>query len=157
MLAVASGAALLAACNMVTGADDIILKDDEAGDDDTTTSAGPGPSGPSGAQTGVTTGAGPAGAGGATAATTGSGDMVATTGAGGATTTSSGAGAGGTDCQWPAGPFGKSKGQTLPDGMSWQGYAPGAAMASTISVKDLFDCDGAKGIDAVMFETSQWG
>ena len=48
-------------------------------------------------------------------------------------------------------------GQVVPPSHSWQGYAENATQASTISIQDYFDCDGSKGINALMIETSQYG
>jgi hypothetical protein len=125
------------ACNMVTGADKLVLVDD---DDSTSSSSGVSVTGP---------GAGPA---------VGAGGM--TSGAGGATASNgatSGAGASPTNCQYPAGPYGVAQGQTLPPSLSWQGYAPGGSQPVTVTVQDFFDCDGTRGIHAVLFDTAQFG
>lgn len=142
---VLAGVPAAAACNMVTGADDVRFSDD---DDDGGSSSG----GSSSAANGV---------GGAAAA------QQAATGVGGATNASSsntaattgtmGAGAGPTNCEYPAGPYGVAQGATVPPSLSWQGYAPGSSTPSTISIQDLFDCDGSRGIDAIIIDTSQYG
>src|SRR5215472_16178311 len=60
-------------------------------------------------------------------------------------------------CPYPAGPYGTTVGSTLPPTLVWQGYAPGASAASTIRVTDFYDCDGSKGINALLMDTSaQW-
>ena len=53
--------------------------------------------------------------------------------------------------------YGVSEGQTVPATLTWQGYRPYATEPDAISVGELFDCDGDKGVDAVMFETTQYG
>jgi hypothetical protein len=79
------------------------------------------------------------------------------------TSGSSGAGGSGggtpapTVCTWPPGPFGVSPNQIVPESLSWQGYAAGSDVPGTVAVRDFYDCDGSKAIDAVMFSTSQWG
>jgi len=51
-----------------------------------------------------------------------------------------------------------STGSTLAPSLSWQGYDEGpATQATTISIEAYFDCDGTKGINALMVETSQYG
>ena len=107
---------------------------------------------------GDTTGQGGAASVGSGATTTG-----ATSGAGGMTTATTGmaaatsSGSGSNPCQYPAGPYGVGQGQTVPPSLSWQGYAPGASSPSTLSIQEFFDCDGAKGIHAILFDTSQYG
>ena len=137
----------VSACNAITGADAIVLDgaddddgNDGAGADDTVAVA-------SGGQT-----SGPAGVGGAV-------DVVGA----GAGPTSSGVGGTGsgepgpTECEYPAGPYGVAQGQIVPPNLTWQGFAPGSSTASTISIQDFFDCDGSRGIHAVLFDTSQFG
>jgi hypothetical protein len=61
------------------------------------------------------------------------------------------------ECPYPAGPYGVAVGDVLDPSLSWQAYAPGATAASTLSISDLYDCDGKKGINALVFDTSgQW-
>jgi len=145
----------LTACNALTGVNDIYLTDDmgdiagATSQAATSSATGGDTTGQGGASASVgsgvtTTGAATSGAGGMTTATTGM-----------AAATSSGSGAG--PCQYPAGPYGVGQGQTVPPSLSWQGYAPGASSPSTISIQEFFDCDGAKGIHAVLFDTSQYG
>jgi hypothetical protein len=75
---------------------------------------------------------------------------------------SSGSSSGGTPgdaagCTYPAGPYGTSVGSILSPTLTWQGFAPGATSPSTIRMTDLFDCDGTKGINALLMDTSaQW-
>jgi hypothetical protein len=130
----------LAACNMITGADGVTFDDDDDGSGNSTASGWT--TAASGGAT--TTTAGP-GVGGGNA-TVGTGQQVASSGSGAA-----------EPCVYPAGPYGVAEGQVVPPTLSWQGYAPGSATATTVSVQDFFDCDGSKGINAVMVDTSQFG
>ena len=139
-LATALGVLALTGCNGLTGADDIVLAADEASE-------------PEQPQTGGGATHPVSGAGGATGATT-----AVTSGVGGVSAGStSGAGAGPMACEWPAGPYGVDEGDILPPSLAWQGYAEGSDQPGTISIQDYFDCDGSRGIDAVMIETSQYG
>jgi hypothetical protein len=55
---------------------------------------------------------------------------------------------------YPAGPYGVGVGDVLDPTFSWQGYAANATTVSTLTMSDLFDCDGSKGIDALIFDDS---
>jgi hypothetical protein len=59
-----------------------------------------------------------------------------------------------TDCTYPAGPYGVTQGTVLDPTLSWQGYAAGATSLSSLQPAALFDCDGSKGINAVVLD---WG
>ncbi|MBN4050177.1 hypothetical protein JYT28_00315 [Desulfobulbus sp. AH-315-M07] len=149
----AAGLAVAAAagCNSLSGANDIVLVDEITDDDDGGSTAD---SGSTVATTGTFAGAG--------GATTGSGN---TTGAGGGATTGSGdttvASASGmmNPCEYPAGPYGVSTGDTVPPNLSWQGYGPGAteSQSETFTMEQFHDCDGSRGINALLFDTSQYG
>jgi hypothetical protein len=76
---------------------------------------------------------------------------------GGPTTGSSTGDDNNTGCTYPAGPYGVGTGDVLPPNLSWQGRLPGAADTVTMTAQDLFDCDGSKGINAVLLTTSQFG
>jgi hypothetical protein len=62
-----------------------------------------------------------------------------------------------SDCTYPAGPYGVDKGEVLSPTLSWQGFRPGSDEQVTILSRELFDCDGKGGIDAVVIDTSQFG
>lgn len=139
------------ACNAVTGADDVIINPDfEAQDDDDSGQGSTG--GPTSGVGGATSSGGPTGG------PTGSGAGPTGSGAGGS---SSGSGMGGdpgtTQCEYPDGPYGVGLGQIVPPTISWEGYAPGASSPSTLTMAELHDCDGSKGIHALYFDTSQFG
>ncbi|HEX8794446.1 MAG TPA: hypothetical protein VF765_26055 [Polyangiaceae bacterium] len=57
-------------------------------------------------------------------------------------------------CTYPSGPYGITTGAVLHPMLSWQGYAPGASSASTVTARDYFDCDGTKGINALYIDVS---
>lgn len=134
---VALGVPGLLACNMITGADGVALADDDGGV--SANAAGPG-----------ATTAGPA-------AGPSVGNGGSTVNGAGGSTANTGAGAGPTECIYPPPPYGVAQGQVLPPTLSWQGFAPGASTPSTINVEDFFDCDGSRDIDAVVFDTAQFG
>ncbi len=56
---------------------------------------------------------------------------------------------------YPLGPYGTGAGQTVNPGLQWQGYLP--STASSVGANDLFDCDGSKGINALVFDVAaEW-
>jgi hypothetical protein len=84
-----------------------------------------------------------------------------TGGAGGALQASDGSamdsGVSSGECPYPSGPYGTAVGDVLDPTLLWQAYAPGATTPSTLHISDLLDCDGKKGINAIVFDTSgQW-
>ena len=141
------GGFAVSACNMLTGADRIALYEE---DDDDASSGDP--AGGGGNATTNTTGAGA----GATVGSGGSATATSSNASSSAQQASSSSG-GPDPCTYPAGPYGVAQGQTMPPSLSWQVYAPGQSSPSTVSTSDLFDCDGSKGIDVLIFDTSQYG
>ena len=132
--------ALFVGCYMVTGASDIVL-------------SGSGGSGGS-ANTASSSGAG-TGAGGATNSNAAS---AASSGAQSASASSTVASSSsGSNCVYPAGPYNVTQGAILPPTLHWSGYPAGGFDQGTVSVKDLYDCDGSKRITALFFDTSQFG
>lgn len=60
-------------------------------------------------------------------------------------------------CEYATQGFGTTPGTIVRSTLSWQGYAKGASTLSTIKATDLFDCDGSKGIRAIVFDVSaEW-
>lgn len=57
-------------------------------------------------------------------------------------------------CTYPKGPYGPGTGQVVSPNLTWQGYAANDASVTTLSTNDLFDCDGKKGIDAIVIDVS---
>jgi hypothetical protein len=55
---------------------------------------------------------------------------------------------------YPKGPYGTAVGNVLDPTLTWQGYAANQTTVATLTLSDLFDCDGSKGIDALIFDTS---
>jgi hypothetical protein len=132
-------------CNSITGADGLLI-DHEIEEDD----------GDDGDGDGDTTGGDPTGGqGGATAAAAGPG---ATTSAGPGGTGASGPGAtassGGPQCDYPTSNVGITIGATVSGNLSWQGYPEGSSQAATISIQDYYDCDGSKGVNAILLLNS---
>lgn len=132
-----------AACNMVSGADEIRISDDDGGVPVATVTT-----------TGATTGGagGMLGSGGTTVTVAGTGGAATTT-----TTTTTGAGAGPTVCEYPSGPYGVAMGDVVPPTLSWDGFEPGNPNPTSFTAEDLFDCDGSRGIHAIVVDTSQYG
>jgi hypothetical protein len=60
-------------------------------------------------------------------------------------------------CTYPSGPYGVAVGSVLAPTITWQGYAPDASAPTTLKSTDLYDCNGSKGINAVVMATAaQW-
>ncbi len=64
-------------------------------------------------------------------------------------------GGGSTSCNgWPSGATGAGTGKTLPQSLSWQGFFGGSNSSGSTNISDYYDCDGKKGINAILFITS---
>lgn len=62
----------------------------------------------------------------------------------------------GTSLTYPAGPYGKTAGTTIPN-ITWKGYRDGTGDWTDISLLDYYDPDGSRGITALLIETAaQW-
>jgi hypothetical protein len=169
----------LVGCNALTGVGNLSLESDDGDDgDEDGTSAGAAPGGPSGGPTsgvggtgsGPTSGSGPStGSGDNTSTGTSGAGGTGSTGSTGSGTTSTGGptgsgtgdgvttsstGSGMQACEYPGGPYGNTSGKIL-EPTSWSGFAPGSSSSTSVSVEELFDCDGSKGIHAVIFTTAQ--
>jgi hypothetical protein len=57
-------------------------------------------------------------------------------------------------CQYPQGPYGIHTNETVDGSFAWQGFVDGAATATEVAMKDFYDCDGSRGINAVLIDTS---
>lgn len=58
---------------------------------------------------------------------------------------------------YPQGPYGTGVGKVVNPGFTWQGYLPGSTTVSTVRPQDLYDCDGSKGINAILIDVSaEW-
>lgn len=76
-----------------------------------------------------------------------------TTGAGGA----GGADGGAQACVYPTENIGNSMGQVVSESLAWQGYPENSAVVSEIKIADYFDCDGSRGINALLvIESALW-
>ncbi|MFO0587537.1 MAG: hypothetical protein U0441_08360 [Polyangiaceae bacterium] len=58
------------------------------------------------------------------------------------------------DCQYPNGPTGVNVGNIVSGNLAWQGFPEGAAALGSVSIQDYFDCDGSKGINAILIDSS---
>ena len=62
-----------------------------------------------------------------------------------------------TGCVYPAGPYGVDVNKVLDPTLQWTGYVPGATTPSTVKITDLYDCDGTKGLNAIVVDSAgQW-
>jgi hypothetical protein len=61
---------------------------------------------------------------------------------------------GGTLCEYPKQGFGNKVGGVVKPGLKWEGFAEASDAAGTVSMEDYYDCDGTKGINAVLLLTS---
>lgn len=60
-------------------------------------------------------------------------------------------------CVYPAAPYGKTQGSIVAPEWTWQGYVKGTNTVTTLKMTDLYDCDGTKGINAVLMdEAALW-
>jgi hypothetical protein len=107
-----------------------------------------------------TTAGGAGGGGTATSSGRGSGNGGAKADGGSATSSGTGSGSGAADggsaappCVPPAGPYGTRQGSVLDPSMAWQGVAAGGA-TTTIKLSDYYDCDGTRGVNALLIDVS---
>ena len=153
----------VAACNSITGADGLIIVgngDDQSGETDDDDDGSSGETSP-GTGAGTTTGTGGTGGHPATTTTT---DSTTTTSSSSTTTTTTTDSTTTTttttstpvvtDCEYPAGPTGIDVGDVVSGNLAWQGYAEGAAQSGSVSIQDYLDCDGSKGIHALLIVNS---
>lgn len=60
-------------------------------------------------------------------------------------------------CVYPSGPYGITVGKVLDPTLSWQGFVPGQTTSTTVKITDFYDCDGSKGINALLIDNAaQW-
>ncbi len=58
---------------------------------------------------------------------------------------------------WPSGSVGTTLGKTVSADLSWKGFPAQSTNAAAIASTDLYDCDGSKGINAIIFDVSaEW-
>lgn len=78
-------------------------------------------------------------------------------GAGGGGNPTAGAGGGEqvqpSNCEYPTGQTGVAEGKVLRKTLQWQGFLEGSTQQTTIKVEDYLDCDGTKGINALLLTT----
>ena len=148
----------LAACNSITGADRLVLDNSDpdvgeggrgSGDTPTGDGAGPTVGGGGSTDTGSETG-------GDTTTTTSSETITTTssTSSTSSTTTTTTTTSSPVDCTYPDGGFGVDVGDVVSGNLAWQGYPEDAAASGTVSIQDYFDCDGSRGIHAILIDSS---
>lgn len=157
----------LVGCNLMTGVDNLSLEGETESAEGGSSSNGIG-NGNSGNGNG--SGSGGTTAGPTSAQTTGAGGNATNTSNAANSTAAGGPGNGTTNtgdgvqqstssgmqaCEYPAGPYGNTSNKILSPSESWTGFAPGGSSNATLTAEDLFDCDGSKGINAVIFTTAQ--
>lgn len=139
-----------AACNSLTGAGDLVIEEEESersSGDDSSVSTGSDDIDPSTTTTSSTGGGDGTGGGHPDPAST----SAATT------TAASSSSGGGVVCDYPDSGFGVNVGKYVKSSLAWQGYPKGSNQLSTLTAEDLFDCDGSKGINAILIITSaEW-
>lgn len=133
-----ASALLLVACNSVTSADGIEFVDGAGGSGESVATSG------SSALTAATT-------------TAASGQTSTASAGGSDASVAVASSSSGPACVYPEGPYGVSLGKVIPKNLKWQGYLAGGNDQGTLTTEELFDCDGTKGINAILFDTSQFG
>lgn len=143
----------LGACNSLTGVTDLRLdnSDPEAGGggqpSDTSPDDGAGASHPTSGG-----GADPSGGGGSDGGDTTTTSSETTTSS--TTTSTTTTSLSPVDCQYPESGFGVNAGSYVNGNLAWQGYAEGSSQLGSVSIQDYFDCDGSKGINAILIDSS---
>ncbi|MBM4373685.1 MAG: hypothetical protein FJ095_01275 [Deltaproteobacteria bacterium] len=145
----------LVACNGVTRASDIEYYGD--GGYGGTTSIGTGNLGTGGTSQATGASSGPGAQASSGSAGSSSVATASSTGQGTASSSVAASSSSGGGCVYPAGPYGVSDGKVIPPTLKWQGYLAGGEVQGTLTSKELFDCDASKGINAILFDTSQFG
>jgi len=60
----------------------------------------------------------------------------------------------GASCTYPAGPYGTVVGSVVDPSLHWQGFVDDSGQAQDVSMRDYFDCDGSKGVRALLLDES---
>ncbi len=148
----------LGACNVISGADEIVLgelSDDDDDDGPPIVGVGGGTSSGAGGESSTSSTSTSTSSSTSTSTSTSTSSSSTSTSTSSSTSSSSTTSSG---CTYPAGPYGVAVNATLSPSLSWQGYDEGpVGQVTTIALQDYFDCDGSKGINALMVETSQYG
>jgi hypothetical protein len=61
---------------------------------------------------------------------------------------------GATACTYPAGPYGTKVGDVVDPSLSWQGYMDDGTQAQPVGISQYYDCDGTKGVNALLIDES---
>jgi hypothetical protein len=147
----------LAACNSLTGVTDLRLdnSDPEAGgggQQGAPTHEGAGASSPTNGDGAAAPGGG--GSGGETGTPTSTPTPTTTETATTTSTTTTTTTQSPVDCQYPNSGFGVDAGSYVSGNLAWQGYKEGSSQLGSVSIQDYFDCDGSKGINALLIDSS---
>jgi hypothetical protein len=59
-----------------------------------------------------------------------------------------------TQCAYPAGPYGTNMGDVVDPSLAWQGFVDDSGNATTVAIRDYYDCDGSKGVRALLLDES---
>jgi hypothetical protein len=72
--------------------------------------------------------------------------------------TSGPAGGGSTGpCTLPTGPYGTGVGDVVDPDLAWQGYVNDSGQATTVHMRDYYDCNGTRGVRALVIdEAALW-
>lgn len=57
-------------------------------------------------------------------------------------------------CALPAGPYGTSVGDVVDPSLTWQGYVDDSGQTTTVRLADYFDCNGSRGVRALVIDES---
>jgi len=63
-------------------------------------------------------------------------------------------GASGTACTLPSGPYGTNAGDVIDPNLEWQGYVNDSGQTTTVHLRDYYDCDGSRGVRALVIDES---
>jgi hypothetical protein len=55
---------------------------------------------------------------------------------------------------YPAGPYGANEGDVVDPSLAWQGFVDDSGNATTVAIRDYYDCDGSKGVRALLLDES---
>ena len=68
-----------------------------------------------------------------------------------------GGGFGSGACAYPSGPYGTDVGDVVDPSLSWKGFVDSGSAPTTVSITDYYDCDGSKGVQALLLdESASW-
>jgi hypothetical protein len=169
----------IAACNSLTGIDQIVLVSTDSdfgsssGEEEGSGDVGAGPAGvgggsdvggndaggsnAGGSNVGGSNGAGAGHPDGGQGGQGGQGGTTSSSTAESSSSSSSTSTGGPVDCVYPDSGFGVQIGNYVQGNLAWQGFSEGAAQSGSMSIQDYFDCDGSRGINALLIiNSAEW-